>query len=117
MVAVRDKAGAPCAAMVLTTAAVHAGASGGAVLSPSGELLAVVTSNTKHAWGAAPLPATDCSLFSLNCSAGIAPQPEREDRCETSHACRFDARMSQGAGLTYASWGCGPPAQGPPSAG
>lgn len=38
--------------MLLTTAAVHSGASGGAVLHPrSGRLLALVTSNARHASG------------------------------------------------------------------
>lgn len=39
------------AAMVLTTAAVLSGASGGAVLNASGQLLGLVTSNARHASG------------------------------------------------------------------
>ncbi|CAI5980436.1 unnamed protein product [Closterium sp. NIES-65] len=40
--------GGRVAAMVLTTAAVHAGASGGAVVNAQGEMIALVTSNAKH---------------------------------------------------------------------
>ena len=40
------------AVMVQTSAAVHAGASGGAVVSPNnGRLLALVTSNARHGGG------------------------------------------------------------------
>lgn len=39
------------AAMLLTTAAVHSGASGGAVLSAGGRLLGMVTSNAWHVSG------------------------------------------------------------------
>jgi S1-C subfamily serine protease len=39
------------AAMLLTTAAVHSGASGGAVLSAWGQLLGMVTSNARHVSG------------------------------------------------------------------
>ncbi|CAI5472918.1 unnamed protein product [Closterium sp. Yama58-4] len=42
------KRGGRVAAMVLTTAAVHAGASGGAVVNAQGEMIALVTSNAKH---------------------------------------------------------------------
>ena len=41
----------PRPAMLLTTAAVHSGASGGAVLDESGRLLGLVTSNARHASG------------------------------------------------------------------
>jgi peroxisomal leader peptide-processing protease len=40
------------AAMLLTTAAVHSGASGGAALSAEGRLLGMVTSNARHVSGA-----------------------------------------------------------------
>ena len=46
--------GAP--AMVLTTATVQSGASGGAVLSPSGALVALVTSNARHTRSGAVIP-------------------------------------------------------------
>lgn len=49
-------AGQTRAAMVLTTAAVHVGASGGAILSHTGHLLGIVTSNTKHASGTSLRP-------------------------------------------------------------
>ena len=43
-------------AMVLTTATVQSGASGGAVLSPSGALIALVTSNARHTASGAVIP-------------------------------------------------------------
>ena len=42
--------------MVLTTATVQSGASGGAVLSPSGALVALVTSNARHTSSGAIIP-------------------------------------------------------------
>jgi len=42
--------------MVLTTATVQSGASGGAVLSPSGALVALVTSNARHTRSGAVIP-------------------------------------------------------------
>lgn len=49
-------------AMLLTTAAVHSGASGGAVISASGRLAALVTSNSRHAATGRPLPALNYSI-------------------------------------------------------
>lgn len=49
-------------AMLLTTAAVHSGASGGAVVSASGCLAALVTSNSRHAATGRPLPALNYSI-------------------------------------------------------
>ncbi len=43
--------GAPRASMLLTTAAVHAGASGGAVVNAAGQLVGLVTSNARHTSG------------------------------------------------------------------
>lgn len=43
--------GGLCAAVLLTTAAVHSGASGGAVLGDRGQLLGLVTSNARHVSG------------------------------------------------------------------
>jgi hypothetical protein len=45
MQVVRDAAGQPC--MLITTATVHAGASGGAVLDTGGRLRGLVTSNAR----------------------------------------------------------------------
>ena len=49
-----SSAGSGEAAMVLTTAAVQSGASGGAVLAPSGALVALVTSNARHSSSGKP---------------------------------------------------------------
>ena len=48
--------------MLLTTAAVQSGASGGAVISASGRLAALVTSNSRHATTGRPLPALNYSI-------------------------------------------------------
>lgn len=50
------------AAMVMTTAAVHSGASGGAVLLPDGRLGALATSNTKQASSGAIMPRLNFSI-------------------------------------------------------
>ena len=46
-----DATGRQLPAMLLTTAAVHAGASGGAMLDGAGRMLGLITSNTRHASG------------------------------------------------------------------
>lgn len=51
VLSIPDAGGQSRAAMLLTTAAVHIGSSGGAIVSDNGTLLGIVTSNTKHASG------------------------------------------------------------------
>jgi hypothetical protein len=52
----------PSLAMLLTSAAVHAGASGGAVVGADGALLGLVTSNARAAGADAPLPSLNFSV-------------------------------------------------------
>ena len=67
-------------AMLLTTAAVHSGASGGAVISASGRLAALVTSNSRHAATGRPLPALNYSI------AAAALRPLWETLAAASYA-------------------------------
>lgn len=51
-----SKAGSRSAAMLLTTATVHAGASGGAVVSADGCIVGITTSNARHSASGSTIP-------------------------------------------------------------
>eukprot|EP00887_Chlorella_sp_A99_P003605 scaffold7.g3605.t1 len=92
--------GAP--AMLLTTAAVHSGASGGAVLDPAtGQLLGLVTSNSRHAASGGVLPhlnyAIPAALLAPVAAAAAEPTPAaaRERWTQLDAAAAADAALRQ----------------------